>query len=363
MELKSDLSERMSFEPIRYSQVWEDHRLLERAFKDAPLSGGEILSVASAGCNALALLSLGARRITAIDLSRSQLSLSELKYRAVLRLEAPEIRELLVGGENALRHYESIRSSLSTQSRSYWDSRENDLLSGISQCGMLKKYFAKFREVALVPAWAKAGGLKRFGNARDLVEQRDLYQRTDRNMIRAMCEKFYSREALEKQGRDPEQFRYAKITDLGLHFFEKFEKSVQNQWIGDNPYLMFVLTGELGNLPYLSHEGICAIRSSKTELVFEQIDLESLLSSKADQTVAAGNLSDVFEYMSDSHSEKTFELLGRKLARGGRIGFWNLLVDRKPGAGGLRVMKELSDELSSADRVWLYDRFRVCQRD
>lgn len=363
MVLKSDLTERMSFEPIRYSQVWEDYRLLERAFKDASVRGGEIFSVASAGCNVLALLTMGARRLTAIDLSRSQLSLCELKYRAALSLEATEIRELLVGGDGALRLYQICRAQLSPPARAYWDAREAELLSGISQCGMLEKYFAKFRELALVPSFAPAGGLEGFGRARDLAEQKELYASADRGTLRAMAAKFFSREALEKQGRDPEQFRYARDRDLGLHFFQKFEKSVLSQWIGDNPYLKFILTGELGNLPYLTAEGLAAIKASKTELVFELCDLESLLSDRPDASISAANLSDIFEYMSDAHADQVFELLSRKLARDGRIGFWNLLVDRKPSPGGLRLLETLSEELSAEDRVWLYECFRVCQRD
>ncbi|MCH7890232.1 MAG: DUF3419 family protein, partial [Gemmatimonadetes bacterium] len=51
------IEERASFESIRYGSVWEDADVLCEAL--APVAkGGRLLSVASAGDNALALLTL-----------------------------------------------------------------------------------------------------------------------------------------------------------------------------------------------------------------------------------------------------------------------------------------------------------------
>ena len=66
---------------LRYSQVWEDHLLAEEGLKAGP--GDDVLSIASAGCNVLGLLLRDVKRVVAIDLNPSQLSVVELKLRAI----------------------------------------------------------------------------------------------------------------------------------------------------------------------------------------------------------------------------------------------------------------------------------------
>ncbi|HXC65465.1 MAG TPA: DUF3419 family protein, partial [bacterium] len=52
---------------IRYASVWEDADVLCQAL--APVAkGGRLLSIASAGDNALALLTLGPSRVVAADM-------------------------------------------------------------------------------------------------------------------------------------------------------------------------------------------------------------------------------------------------------------------------------------------------------
>ena len=364
MELRSDLPQRMSFEPIRYSQVWEDHALIEAALRPAPLGGGEgdIVSICSAGCNVLSLLRLEPRRILAIDLSRAQLALAELRLRAALVLDLPAILELLTGGTKAVGHFEKIRFRLSKESQSYWDARTEDLRKGVASSGMLERYFAHFRDTALTPAFAGAGGLQALADTKDLETQRAIYAKADRGLLREKTREFFSQQALEKQGRDPEQFRYVQGQDLGLHFFRKFEDTFNRSWIGENPYLTFMLTGKPRALPYLSKVGLERIRAARTEVVFELGDLESRLSSAHDASIAACNLSDVFEYMSSEHAAKVFSLLQRKLIARGRVAFWNLLVDRKPPPNTLQILTEESRKLSAEDRLWLYQSFQVCEK-
>ena len=69
---------------VRYSQVWEDHALLEDGLEIPP--GDDVLSIASAGCNVLALLLREPLSVAAVDLNPAQLALVELKLRAIEEL-------------------------------------------------------------------------------------------------------------------------------------------------------------------------------------------------------------------------------------------------------------------------------------
>jgi S-adenosylmethionine-diacylglycerol 3-amino-3-carboxypropyl transferase len=63
----SEIEAHMSFDVIRYSQVWEDSRRLCAALEIGPQD--TVLSISSSGCNALALLLKGPQKLVACDLS------------------------------------------------------------------------------------------------------------------------------------------------------------------------------------------------------------------------------------------------------------------------------------------------------
>ncbi len=65
---------------IRYSQVWEDAGILSRGLEIQP--SDHVLSIASAGCNALALLLEEPQSVTMVDLNPAQTALCHLKLAA-----------------------------------------------------------------------------------------------------------------------------------------------------------------------------------------------------------------------------------------------------------------------------------------
>ena len=86
--LRSEIAHTMTLDIIRYSQVWEDQQVLCEGLAIGPED--DVLSIASAGCNVLALLLAGARSVTAIDMSPAQIALLELKL-AGIRLLSHDI--------------------------------------------------------------------------------------------------------------------------------------------------------------------------------------------------------------------------------------------------------------------------------
>ena len=64
---------------LSYAQCWEDARLLRQALNITPTT--RVLSIASGGCNSLDLALAGAQEVIAVDLSRPQLAVTELKMR------------------------------------------------------------------------------------------------------------------------------------------------------------------------------------------------------------------------------------------------------------------------------------------
>src|SRR5207247_9614368 len=77
----ASIGERAAFDFIRYGSVWEDADVLCESL--APVArGGRLLSIASAGDNALALLTLDPAEVWAVDLSPAQLACVALRIAA-----------------------------------------------------------------------------------------------------------------------------------------------------------------------------------------------------------------------------------------------------------------------------------------
>ncbi len=80
------IGERAAFDAIRYGSVWEDADVLCEAL--APIAkGGRLLTIASSGDNALALLTLDPAEVVAVDLSPAQLACVMIRVAAFTELD------------------------------------------------------------------------------------------------------------------------------------------------------------------------------------------------------------------------------------------------------------------------------------
>src|SRR5216684_1368819 len=77
VSMGSEVAARADFSGIRYAQCWEDADILLEGLDIQP--GDICLAIASAGDNALAMLSRAPQRVIALDLSPAQLACVELR--------------------------------------------------------------------------------------------------------------------------------------------------------------------------------------------------------------------------------------------------------------------------------------------
>src|SRR5436189_3704298 len=93
VEHGSEVAAKADFSGIRYAQCWEDADVLLAGLDVRP--GDVCLSIASAGDNALALLTRDPVRVVALDLSPAQLACLELRVSAYRDLSHQELLELI----------------------------------------------------------------------------------------------------------------------------------------------------------------------------------------------------------------------------------------------------------------------------
>ncbi len=366
--LKSEIAQKMTLDQVRYSQVWEDHLLLERGLDIHP--DDDVLSICSAGDNVLALLLLEPRSVTAVDMNPAQTALLELKLAAIRVLDHQDFVRLLGvrPGTDRLKIFGRIQNELSPQTREFWLTRHEDIDQGLIDTGRLERYIQTFAQDHLPTFWAP-DVLSRFFEQSPLEEQRDFVVKQIGLPDFERCFRWYfGREKMAEQGRDPAQFEHVEEGDVGGYFYQRFCGACTELDLHTNFYIEYFLTGRYRNLetapPYLRPQNYHRLKALIDRVHLHTGELEQVLDSKSSGYFSKANLSDIFEYMSPELNEAVFEALGRQLRPGGRIAYWNLLVPRTSSdrlRHLLKPMSDLSEKLHAQDRSWFYRAFHVEQ--
>jgi S-adenosylmethionine-diacylglycerol 3-amino-3-carboxypropyl transferase len=360
----SDIARNLAGE-LRYSRVWEDHRLLEQGLGVSP--GGEYLVVAGAGCNVLNLLLHEPERIIALDINRAQTALVELKLAGVRVLGRHELLELLgiVPGDPIAR-YEAVRPLLPPPVRDWWDANTALLARGVDGAGRLDRFIAAFQRehVARIHAPALIDRLFTLCSA---AERRSF---VDNELLTPAFEHaflaYFTRESIAAGGRHPDQFRYVTDDDVAAWLLDRFRWVCTTLPARGNFYLERFLRGpwrsHMSLPPYLASRSYDRLRALAPRVAVETGDIESYLATQRARSLAGAGLSDIFEYMTPAAAASLFAALAAAVRPAGRLAYWNFLVPRSsPPAlrDRLRPLRRLSGALARQDRAWFYRAFHV----
>ena len=119
--IKTDVEDFVKFDIIRYALVWEDADLLIEALDIN--ENDNILSIASAGENAIGMLIKNPKKVYAIDLNFNQIACSEFKKMAYKYLDYDECMKVIRVFDciNLLEIYDKFKDYLSSDVRKYFD--------------------------------------------------------------------------------------------------------------------------------------------------------------------------------------------------------------------------------------------------
>lgn len=360
----SEVEAHAAFDSIRYAQCWEDADLLVAAHAGAP--GRNFVSVASAGDNSLALLILNPARVVAVDLNPVQLHCLALRVAAYRSLNHPELLELM-GSRTSERRaalYHRCREALAPPSRDWWDARQELITPGIGAVGRFERYFRLFRRYVLPLVHSRRKVLALL-EPREADQRRHFYEREWNTWRwRLLFRLFFSRRIMGWLGRDPAFFRHVegRVADQVL---ARTEYALTELAPAENPYLHWILTGRHGeHLPLaLREEHFETIRARLDRLEWRTASVEAV----ADELdgVDGFNLSNIFEYMSESAAGGLIGALARTLNPGGRLVYWNLFAPRhRPEslADRLTPERDRAEQLFAGDKAFFYGRLVVEQR-
>jgi len=359
----SEVAASASFDDIRYGQVWEDGDVLLSALDVQP--GDVCLSIASAGDNALALLTRRPSRVIALDLSAAQLACLAVRVAAFQTLSHGELLEL-VGSRRSARRlelYGRCRALLSPPVQRFWDQRASVIRVGLASAGRFERYLRAFRQLVLPLAHSPAA-VSDLLSPKTPDARRQFYdQQWNTLRWRQMFRVFFSRAVMGRFGRDPAFFRYAE-GDVAERFLERTRHALVELDPSSNPWVHWIVRGtHADELPtWLRAEHFDTIREHLRHLEWRQTSLESFLQSTAARSIDRFNLSDVFEYMSDDRCHDVLRAVARAGTPNARLVYWNLLARRRPPASLANVLRPVDDlaaALHARDRTFFYSELVV----
>ncbi|MEY2880355.1 MAG: hypothetical protein RLZZ15_2735 [Verrucomicrobiota bacterium] len=365
MSATTEAAARADFSRIRYAQVWEDADVLLAALSVQPTD--TVVSIASAGDNALALLGAGAARVVALDLNPAQLACLALRVAAYRELGHSELLELIGSRPSTRRDalYRRCRPLLARDARDFWDAHGPAIAGGIGGAGKFEDYFRLFRTrvLPLVHRLVTIEALLRGGSREE--RGRFYAQRWNTWRWRLLFKVFFSRFVMGRLGRDPAFFKYVegsvadRILGRTRHALTALDPAA-------NPYLHWILTGTHGaELPWaLRAENFEKIRARLDRLEAHELTLEAFLERERGGAgrVDKFNLSDIFEYMSEENTAALLARLADASRPGGRLAYWNMLAPRRRPeslAHRLRPREDVAAPLFAQDKAFFYSALVV----
>jgi S-adenosylmethionine:diacylglycerol 3-amino-3-carboxypropyl transferase len=356
--------ERAAWDRVRYANAWEDADVLCEALANVA-RGGRLLSIASAGDNVLALLTLDPAEVVAVDLSGAQLACLELRLAAFRRLEHAQVLAFLgVPGVSPVSDrratYRGLRADLSADARAFWDGRAPELAQGIMHAGRFEDYFRVFRRWVL-PCIHGRATLRALREPRPLEAQRVFYrERWDTWRWRLLFRVFFSRVVMGRVGRDPAFFSHVQGA-VGARILERTRHALSEIPVASNPYLAYIVTG---NFPPEALPRY--LRAEHFDIIRERVSRVRLVRAAVERAAVGRfegfNLSDLFEYMSPDEHADCYARLVAAASPGARLVYWNMLVPRgipDALAGRVCALAERAAELHARDRAWFYCALHV----
>ncbi len=170
------------FRRLVYTQIWEDPRIDLLAMQVDPST--RIVTIASAGCNALNYLVARPASIDAVDINPAHLALTRLRLAAAATLPDHGSLYSFLGradtDSNAILYQRFIRGALDDESRRFWEDgswlrrpRIEYFRNGFYRHGLLGTFIG----LAHLLGRMAGGDPERFLAARNREEQRDLFER------------------------------------------------------------------------------------------------------------------------------------------------------------------------------------------
>ena len=359
---EAQIAGKARFDQIRYAQLWEDADVLVGALDTAP--GSTLVSICSAGDNALAMLTLDPARVVVVDLSPAQIACLRLRMAAYRELDHSAFLELM-GSRSSGRRLELLdrtARALPQEDQQFWSALRADVdAHGAGGAGKFERYFRIFRTWLLPLAHSRRTVDDVFVSRVPAARRQFVDTRWNGWRWRMLLGFFFSNFVMGRLGRDPAFFDHVEGS-LAEHVARRIEHAAVDLDPSDNPYLHWILKGTHGEalpMPW-REEHYDTIRDRLDRLDIRPGSLEGFVTTgeKAD----GFNLSDIFEYMDAPTFEAVYGSILDAANPSARLVYWNMMVPRRvpPGHADRVIRLEEAEARGKAtDKAFFYSDFVV----
>lgn len=359
---ESQIAGKARFDDIRYAQLWEDADVLVAGLDTRP--GATLVSICSAGDNALAMLTLDPAKVVVVDLSTAQIACLTLRMAAFRSLDHAAFLELM-GAVSSTRRGELLDSAvrrLPPEQQAFWSARKPAVVAhGLGGIGKFERYFRILRHWLLPLVHSPATIDEVFASRPHAERARFVAERWNNRRWRFVLKLFFSNITMGWLGRDPAFFDHVEGR-LSDHVQRRIEHAAIDLDPSLNPYLHWILKGRHGTaLPMTwREEHFDTIRDRLDRIEIRPGALERFVSTgeKAD----GYNLSDIFEYMDPATFEIVYGSILGAAQPGCRLVYWNMMVPRRVPdiyRGRVRRLREVEDRGKAEDKAFFYADFVV----
>lgn len=359
---ESQIAGKARFDAIRYAQLWEDADVLTAALEHRP--GATLVSICSAGDNALAMLTLDPARVVVVDLSPAQIACLELRMAAFRILDHGRLLELMgsVPSDRRGELLDRAARTLPAESQAFWRAqRDNVIAHGLGGIGKFERYFRIMRQWLLPLVHGRRTIDQVFVPRPRPQRAQFIAERWNNARWRLLLKLFFSNTVMGWLGRDPAFFEHVD-GKLSEHVQRRIDHAAIALDPAQNPYLHWILKGSHGAavpMPWRA-EHFDTIRARLDRIEIRPGSLERFVSTG--EQADGFNLSDIFEYMDRPTFEVVYGSILGAARPGCRLVYWNMMVPRRvpeTWVAKVRRRRDLEDHGKAADKAFFYSDFVV----
>lgn len=360
--MTAEIASKAAFDQIRYAQLWEDADVLVAALSDK--RDATLVSICSAGDNALAMLTLDPKRVIVVDLSPAQIECLKLRIAAMRILDHAAFLELLGARPSTRRGalLDRVTTTMSADSQAFWAIKRTEVAAfGAGGVGKFEHYF-RVMQRRLLPFVHSRATIDGVFVSRPPVERQRFHNEKWNNWRwRLLLKVFFSRFTMGRLGRDPAFFDHVEGS-VSDHVARRIVHAAVTLDPAENPHLHWILKGTMGAALPLAWrpEHYATIGARLDRLDIRLGSFEDLI--KAGEKADGFNLSDIFEYMDPATFAAVYGQCLKAANPHARLVYWNMMAPRRvPDAyrACITTRTDLEGAGKAMDKAFFYCDFVV----
>lgn len=347
-------------ETLNYSSSNEDSRSEVKSLRIGEKDS--VLCITGSGARTLDLLIESPKEIVSIDFNPCQNFLLELKIQAIQHLEYEEFLEFLgVCPSQKRGHiYKTIRQSLSTDTRKFWDSNSAMVENGVIYQGRWEKYFHQIERLVSI---VRPHFRKKLFSCRSISDQVKMWSdEWDTPLWQVFLRYISSRVVWKYIFGDPGFHQYVPVS-FSIHKYlnMRFSSTFGNILASESPFATLLFFGKFdpnGALPsHLQKQHYTTLRNSLERVRIVTQSLLDYLERCKKNSFDKYSLSDFASYTSVEEYKRIWEGIIKTAPSEARVCERQFLVKREIPSevrSYVRLDKTLEFELTRTDNSIFY---------